>query len=102
MVAPLWSVKDTIANEIAIDFHTNASQHKAVPFSEILRLQRAKAYDPETAEDSYAAYCFFGDPFAVPARPRLTAWPEVIQDPEKFAFLVDIRKTHKERELPKV
>jgi hypothetical protein len=65
-VAPLWSVKDTIAHEIAMDFYTRAKDDKSTPFAEILRQQRAKAYDPAIAEDTYAAYCFYGDPLAVP------------------------------------
>jgi hypothetical protein len=67
VVAPLWSVKDTIAHEIAMDFYVKAKNDKSIPFAEILRQQRAKAYDPAIAEDTYAAYCFYGDPLAVPA-----------------------------------
>jgi hypothetical protein len=65
VVAPLWSVKDSIAHEIAMDFYTKAKE-KSIPLAEILRQQRAKAYDPAVAEDTYAAYCFYGDPLAVP------------------------------------
>ena len=66
VVAPLWSVKDAIAHEIAVDFYTKAKKEKSMPFAEILRQQRAKAYDPAVAEDTYAAYCFYGDPLAAP------------------------------------
>jgi hypothetical protein len=65
VVAPLWSVKDTIAHEIAMDFYRKAKYAKSVPLAEVLRQQRAKAYDPAVAEDTYAAYCFYGDPLAV-------------------------------------
>jgi CHAT domain-containing protein len=64
VVAPLWSVKDSIAHEIAIEFYTQAKAKPAVPFAEILRTLRAKAYDETIAEDTYAAYCFYGDPLA--------------------------------------
>jgi len=65
VIAPLWSVKDTIAHEIAVEFYKQVSSDKSVPLAEILRRQRAKAYDPNIAEDTYAAYCFYGDPLAV-------------------------------------
>ena len=44
VVAPLWSVKDKIAHEIAVDFYTKAKKDKSLPFAEILRRQRAKAF----------------------------------------------------------
>jgi len=62
VIAPLWSVKDTIAHQIALEFYGRVLNEPATPFAEILRDIRAKAYDPATAEDSYAAYCFYGDP----------------------------------------
>ena len=35
------------------------------PFAEIIRDIRAKAYDESAVvEDTYAAYCFYGDPLA--------------------------------------
>jgi hypothetical protein len=37
------------------------------PFSEIVRSIQAKAYDDSVAEDTYAAYCFYGDPLAYKA-----------------------------------
>ncbi len=61
VIAPLWSVKDEIANEVARGFY---EQIESKPFAEILQEFRARAYDPERAEDSYAAYCFYGDPCA--------------------------------------
>jgi hypothetical protein len=67
VVAPLWSVKDTIAHKIALEFYTAVKADKSVTFSEIIRQQRAKAYDPTIGEDTYAAYCFYGDPLATPA-----------------------------------
>ena len=67
VVAPLWSVKDTIAHQIALEFYTEAKSQKPVVYAEIIRNLRAKAYDEPAAEDSYAAYCFYGDPLATPA-----------------------------------
>lgn len=64
VIAPLWSVKDEIAAEVARGFY---EQIDSKPFAEILREFRARAYDPERAEDSYAAYCFYGDPCAAKA-----------------------------------
>ncbi len=70
VVAPLWSVKDTIAHEIATEFYAELKKAltSGVPctFAEILRDIRARAYrDSESrGEDTYAAYCFYGDPLA--------------------------------------
>jgi len=64
VIAPLWSVKDSIAHQIAQDFYQTALAHPEVPFAEILKQTRAKAYDPGIGEDTYAAYCFYGDPLA--------------------------------------
>jgi CHAT domain-containing protein len=67
VVAPLWSVKDTIAHEIALKFYTEAKANGSAPLAGILQRLRAKAYDATIAEDTYAAYCFYGDPLATPA-----------------------------------
>ena len=64
VVAPLWSVKDEIAHEIAMTFYQTIKDEPETPFAEIVRRFRAKAYDIAVAEDSYAAYCFYGDPLA--------------------------------------
>jgi hypothetical protein len=65
IVAPLWSVKDDIAHEIAMSFYDRVSTEPSVSFAEILRDIRGKAYDLASGEDTYAAYCFYGDPRAV-------------------------------------
>lgn len=62
VIAPLWSVKDDIAHQIARGFYDDIDTK---PLAEIMRLFRAKAYDPAIAEDTYASYCFYGDPAAV-------------------------------------
>ncbi len=64
VIAPLWSVKDTIAHEIAETFYKRVMAEPNTPFAEILRDLRQKAYLPGRAEDTYAAYCFYGDPAA--------------------------------------
>jgi hypothetical protein len=61
VIAPLWDVKDTIAYQIAEEFYRKVRANPRTPFGEILSRIRAKAYD-SGAEDTYAAYCFYGDP----------------------------------------
>src|SRR5262249_25360163 len=69
VIAPLWSVKDSIAHEIAMEFYKRVKDEPETPFAEILRTVRARAYDAANGEDTYAAYCFYGDPAAFAARP---------------------------------
>jgi hypothetical protein len=63
VIAPLWSVKDTIAHDFAVDFYNVLQSNSGL--AEIVRIERKKAY--ETGEDTYAAYCFYGDPLATRA-----------------------------------
>jgi hypothetical protein len=62
VVAPLWSVKDDLAHQVALEFYNCISSYPDRPFAQIVSQIRAKAYDPQIAEDTYAAYCFYGDP----------------------------------------
>jgi CHAT domain len=64
VIAPLWSVKDEVAHQVAVDFYGRVGAEPGTPFAEILRSIRAKAYDRTVGEDTYAAYCFYGDPAA--------------------------------------
>lgn len=65
IVAPLWSVDDLVAEKVAQEFYQNIKLHPDRPFAEILRQIRLHAYTGDTkGEDTYAAYCFYGDPFA--------------------------------------
>lgn len=64
VIAPLWSVKDTIAHEIAVEFYRRIKAEPATPFAAILRDLRVRSYAVEGGEDTYAAYCFYGDPLA--------------------------------------
>jgi|GEM_PF-3512851 len=65
VVAALWSVRDDLAHEIAMEFYQCVLEDQTRPFAEVLREVRARAYDKASgAEDTYAAYCFYGDPLA--------------------------------------
>jgi CHAT domain-containing protein len=65
VVAPLWSVKDGCAHEVAIAFYDRIRTMPPLSFAEIIRQIRSRAYSGPTAgEDTYAAYCFYGDPLA--------------------------------------
>jgi hypothetical protein len=63
VVAALWSVKDDLAHEVAEKFYKRMIAEPETPFAEILRDIRAQAYSGN-AEDTYAAYCFYGSPLA--------------------------------------
>ena len=67
VIAPLWSVDDVIANEVATRFYKEVVRSPTTPFAEILRGIRELAYEDDGGEDSYAAYCFYGDPLAAAA-----------------------------------
>jgi hypothetical protein len=69
VVAPLWSVEDTIAHEVAKEFYDLVVSNPTVPFAELLSRIRRRAYDETGFADSYAAYCFYGDPAAVRTLP---------------------------------
>jgi CHAT domain len=64
VIAPVWSVDDKVAHDVAERFYEGLIEQR--PLASILQEIRRKAYDPAGA-DSYAAYCFFGDPLAVAA-----------------------------------
>jgi hypothetical protein len=64
VVAALWSVKDDLAHELAEEFYRRVREEPATPFAAILRDLRRRSYEGTTAEDSWAAYCFYGDPLA--------------------------------------
>jgi len=60
VIAPLWAVQDEVALNVTRVFYTQAL--RGIPFSAIMKQVRARAYTE--ALDSYAAYCFYGDPMA--------------------------------------
>jgi hypothetical protein len=61
VIAPLWSVEDTIAHQVAREFYRRIAENPGARPSEILRDIRARAYRDDHA-DTYAAYCLYGDP----------------------------------------
>jgi hypothetical protein len=58
VVAPLWSVKDTIAKEISLRFYERAFAGE--PVAAVLRRERARYGQDDSA--TYLAYQFFGHP----------------------------------------
>ena len=64
VIAPLWSVRDSIAHEIAQKFYERIKKEPNTPFAEILADLRKQSYAEGGGEDTYAAYCFYGDPLA--------------------------------------
>lgn len=66
VIAPLWTVRDSIAHKIASSLYEELSLGgTSRPLAAIFRECRQKAFDPASAtlgEDTYAAYCFYGDP----------------------------------------
>jgi CHAT domain len=63
IIAPLWSVADKLASEIAVELYEEALKPDAKSLPAILQDIRRRGYEKEDA-DTYAAYCFFGDPYA--------------------------------------
>lgn len=66
VIAPLWSVGDNEAFEVATDFYSAVRAEPETPFGEILRRIRTKAYEGDS-KDTYAAYCLYGDPLLAAA-----------------------------------
>ena len=67
VIAPLWSVEDEVAFKVATALYEALSVKPPSTFAEVMRSVRARAYiGDEIGTDSYAAYCFYGDPMARP------------------------------------
>jgi len=64
VVASLWSVKDSVAHDVAREFYEAVRADPERPYADIVRGIRQRAYDMDEGEDTYAAYCFYGDPMA--------------------------------------
>jgi CHAT domain len=64
VVAPLWSVRDSIAHDVAVRFYQATQAVPSPPYARIVRDIRALAYGANAGEDTYAAYCYFGSPTA--------------------------------------
>jgi CHAT domain len=67
VIAPLWAVDDGVAHQVAVTFYQAVKNNPATPFADILRGLRSRAY-ADNGADSYAAYCFYGDPNASAAQ----------------------------------
>jgi hypothetical protein len=65
VVAPVWAVEDDIAFNVAKSFYETARKSPRTPAAKILARLRGRAYRRgHDFDDSYAAYCFYGDPLA--------------------------------------
>ena len=61
VIAPLWSIDDRLARDIAVRFYERAMRGEAP--AEVMRTERAAFRDaPETMSSTYMAYQFFGHP----------------------------------------
>jgi CHAT domain-containing protein len=62
VVAPLWSIDDALAKEIALRFYQQTLVEGRTP-AEVFRAERARFVDsPELASSTFLAYQFFGNP----------------------------------------
>jgi hypothetical protein len=68
VIAPGWSVDDAAAEVVAREFYRAIVADPRRPFAEVVAELRARSYEGENPPDSFAAYCFFGDPLAAQAR----------------------------------
>jgi hypothetical protein len=86
VIAPLWSVTHRAAHDAALEFYRRVRAEPDKPFAEIIRDIRAKSYRAirnggkveEGWEDSFAAYCFYGNPLCKqPRMIRLESLPQI-------------------------
>ena len=63
VIGTLWSVDDHTAHEVAQRFYRALTDKRGTPFAEALRQIRADGFTAN-GEDTFAAYCFYGDPLA--------------------------------------
>jgi hypothetical protein len=69
VIAPLWSIDDHVAREIALRFYSRALAGESP--AEILRTERAAFRDsPDVTSSTYLAYQYFGHPGLRLARPQ--------------------------------
>jgi hypothetical protein len=69
VIAPIWSVRDDVAGTVARAFYDAVRAEPSRPFASVLRDVRRRAYEGADPEDSFAAYCFYGDPLAAQVMP---------------------------------
>jgi len=64
IVAPLWPVTKTSAPVVAEEIYRQAIAAPGRPLADVLAELRARSYERDPFDDSWAAYCLFGDPLA--------------------------------------
>lgn len=62
VIAPLWSIKDTVAKDMALRFYTEMQNKKQVAPADFLRQERRAFQPTKGASGTYLAYQFFGHP----------------------------------------
>ncbi|MFL6246341.1 MAG: CHAT domain-containing protein [Thermoanaerobaculia bacterium] len=62
VVAPLWSIKDDLAKQIAIDFYKATLEDKVPPAEAIRRARASFVSSKNPVSATYLAYQFFGHP----------------------------------------
>lgn len=70
VIAALWAVKDSLAHEVAKAFYERVLAEPETPFAQIIADLRRRSYEEAGGEDTWAAYCFYGDPLASMAAPK--------------------------------
>lgn len=64
VIAPLWPVSKLNAPKVAKELYERAFAAKDTPLAAIVAELRERAFTEPEFDDSWAAYCFFGDPCA--------------------------------------
>jgi hypothetical protein len=65
VIAPLWSVLSGPAGHVAAELYERALDEPGHTLAELVRDVRARAYRDAEFDDSFAAYCLYGDPLTV-------------------------------------
>ncbi|HEX4668800.1 MAG TPA: CHAT domain-containing protein [Solirubrobacterales bacterium] len=69
VIAPLWSVGDTVAHDLATGLYDALRDDPKLTPAAALKELRVRAY-AEGGSHSWAAYCFYGDPLTAVAMPK--------------------------------
>lgn len=64
VIAPLWKVRDGLAYEVALALYKELLENPRLPIADALREIRRRTYEEAEHEDTFAAYCWYGDPQA--------------------------------------
>jgi hypothetical protein len=67
VIAALWSVEDDVAHDVAQSIYDSIDREGDCSVAAVLQKLRARSYTKlkQSAKDSYAAYCFYGDPLLI-------------------------------------